>query len=209
MAQQPSARKAKQQSTFDPSELDDLIFTPAVGSGVASHLLRGPSSQVATEGGAGTALAPEINSTPVVATQLTPEVMWTTASGDLIAAKKVRRIQAATDALSAAEEKVYQVLWNTVPGPRGEGKSVQAGYEYLTRKTRFSRKTIQRTIDKLIEKGFLTIETPGDSYTRGATIYRVHAPGEVLVTLQQRNRLHVAKIGPGVVFCAPPESRPL
>lgn len=130
--------------------------------------------------------------------------MWTTSSGDLIAAKKVRRIQAATDALSAAEEKVYEVLWNTVSGPRGEGKSVQAGYEYLTRKTRFSRKTIQRTIDKLIEKGFLTIETPGDSYTRGATVYRVHAPGEVLVTLQQRNRVHVAKIGPGVVFCTPP-----
>src|SRR5690242_2921708 len=25
---------------FDPSELDDLIFTPAVGSGVGSHLLQ-------------------------------------------------------------------------------------------------------------------------------------------------------------------------
>lgn len=206
MAQQPSTRKPKPQSTFDPSELDDLIYTPAVGSGVASHLLRGPSSQMATEAAAGAALATEVNSTPVV---LPAEQLWTTSSGDLIAAKKVRRIQAAIDALSAAEEKVYQVLWNTVPGVRGEGKSVQAGYEYLTRKTRFSRKTIQRTIDKLIEKGFLTIETPGDSYTRGATIYRVHAPGEVLVTLQERGRLHVAKIGPGVVFCLPPTTRPL
>lgn len=206
MAQQPSARKPRTQSTFDPSELDDLIFTPAVGSGVASHLLRGPSSQVAPEGATATVLAPEVNSTPVA----TPvEQMWTTSSGDPIAAKKVRRIQAATDALSAAEEKVYQVLWNTVPGPRGEGKSVQAGYEYLTRKTRFSRKTIQRTIDKLIDKGFLTIEMPGDSYTRGATIYRVHAPGEVLAKLEERKRLHVAKIGPGVVFCTPPATRPL
>ena len=34
-----TSRSNKKQPAFDPSELTDLIFTPAVGSGVGSHLV--------------------------------------------------------------------------------------------------------------------------------------------------------------------------
>lgn len=34
-----ASRSSKKQPAFDPSELEDLIFSPAVGSGVGSHLL--------------------------------------------------------------------------------------------------------------------------------------------------------------------------
>src|SRR5438105_13515467 len=33
------SRSKRSQPEFDPNELDDLIFTPAVGTGVGSHLL--------------------------------------------------------------------------------------------------------------------------------------------------------------------------
>src|ERR1700689_266071 len=34
-----ASRSNKKQPAFDPSELQDLIFSPAVGTGVGSHLL--------------------------------------------------------------------------------------------------------------------------------------------------------------------------
>ena len=33
------SRSSRKQPDFDPSELDDLIFSPAVGTGVGSHLM--------------------------------------------------------------------------------------------------------------------------------------------------------------------------
>ena len=33
------SRSNRRQPAFDPSELEDLIFTPAVGTGVGSHLI--------------------------------------------------------------------------------------------------------------------------------------------------------------------------
>ena len=35
-------RSSRKQPDFDPSELDDLIFSPAVGTGVGSHLINRP-----------------------------------------------------------------------------------------------------------------------------------------------------------------------
>ena len=36
------SRSSRKQPAFDPSELSDLIFSPAVGTGVGSHLLGPP-----------------------------------------------------------------------------------------------------------------------------------------------------------------------
>jgi hypothetical protein len=38
-----ASRSNRKQPAFDPGELEDLIFSPAVGTGVSSHLLGGPA----------------------------------------------------------------------------------------------------------------------------------------------------------------------
>src|ERR1035441_5817243 len=45
------SRSSRKQPDFDPSELDDLIFSPAVGTGVGSHLMeRTPPFPAPTSG---------------------------------------------------------------------------------------------------------------------------------------------------------------
>lgn len=130
--------------------------------------------------------------------------LWMTEGGDLLPGKKVRRIHSAVEALSDTEETVYTVLWTMSPGTTEDGeRSAQAGYDLLVRKTQFSRKTIQRIIDKLLEKGFIEIQTPADIYARTSTVYRVLGFRNVWARLSARDRLHVARIGPGVVFVRP------
>ena len=82
-------------------------------------------------------------------------------------------------------------------------RSIQAGYDFLSKGTGFSRKTIQRTIDRLIAKHYIEIETPADIYRRTATVYRVFGTDAVLDRLARRDCTHVAKIGPGVAFVTP------
>jgi predicted transcriptional regulator len=251
MPQPSRPKRTKRQLDYDPSELEDLIHTPAVGSGVSSHLLTSSiskqardetteditqattvvilpetpqqSDDVATgamsEHSADStdyrnkaidpklttkvnlALESELTTTP----NLTPvrwTTLWMTEKGDPVPPKKVRHVRQAQDALSASEERVYDVLWAAAPAlePLTASRCVQAGYEFLTKKTRFSRKTIQRIIDRLIEKEFIEIEIPADIYTRAATVYRVFGYQAVLDRLTRRQRLQIAKIGPGVVF---------
>jgi hypothetical protein len=68
------------------------------------------------------------------------------------------------------------------------------------KRTRLSKKTIQRIVDRLIDKGFIAIEKPADIYQRTSTVYRVYAYREVLERQAQKGRFHVAKIGPGFVY---------
>ena len=84
-----------------------------------------------------------------------------------------------------------------------DARSVQMGYDSLTKASGFSRKTIQRTIDRLIAKHYIEIETPADIYRRTPTVYRVFAGPAVLQRLARNGCTHVAKIGPGVAFVNP------
>ena len=87
--------------------------------------------------------------------------------------------------------------------PDVDSRGVQAGYDSLTKATGFSRKTIQRTVDRLIAKHYIEIETPADIYRRTSTVYRVFGPRAVLERLIHRGCTHIAKIGPGVAFVSP------
>jgi hypothetical protein len=104
--------------------------------------------------------------------------------------------------LTSTESDVYSVLWQAASA--NAQNFVQMGYQELGAKVRMksakSRKTIQRIIDKLIDKGFIGIATAPDVYRRTATIYRVYDFGAVLESQRSRGRTHVANIGPGRVF---------
>jgi predicted transcriptional regulator len=139
------------------------------------------------------------------AASLPPISLWLTESGEIVPASRVKRIRLAQDVLSPAEESVYDTLWGVKSAgatkeERENYRIVQAGYDFLIKRTRLSKKTIQRIIDRLLDKGFISIERPADIYQRSSTVYRVFAYRAVLDRQAQKGRFHVAKIGPGFVY---------
>lgn len=249
-----ASRSSKKQPDFDPSEIEDLIFSPAVGRGVGSHLVGpGPMTTVAmsplTTGAApplDTVAAGDLSTvceaptfpdysstpdvpivaispqTPVITTpnieattvvtsirqnSATPE-LWITDHGDLVSAARVKRIRLAQDVINSAEESVYDTLWNArLISSDESSRLVQAGYDYLVKRTRLSRKTIQRIVAKLLEKDFIEVDTRADIYQRTATVYRVFSYKAVLERNTKKGRLHVAKMGPGFAYARPLQGR--
>lgn len=257
-----AATRRTKQPEFDPAELEDLIFTPAVGSGVGSHLLQSremgtaePSQEPTTvdtstvvdskattvfrnvekdpqepyikddtepptvvisekptvvDSELSTVVEPATEPGPATVDMSTVDMpasipLWLTESGELVPASRVKRIRLAQDVLSPAEESVYDTLWGVKSAaafkePRENYRVVQAGYDFLMKRTRLSKKTIQRIVDRLIDKGFIAIEKAADIYLRAPTVYRVFAYRAVLDRQAQRGRFHVAKIGPGFVY---------
>ncbi|MBV9264981.1 MAG: hypothetical protein JO061_02315 [Acidobacteriaceae bacterium] len=253
------SRSSKKQPAFDPSELEDLIFSPAVGKGVGSHLVTAPTvvtsslAPVVTSGSSSAAhLATVAGSTSSPATRdmttvvrpmtsfarrprgespptagttdptlvtsdvatvapATPKArpLWITEHGDLVSEARVKRIRLAQDVINSAEECVYDTLWNAKlvsTDDRESCRLVQAGYDYLVKRTRLARKTIQRIIAKLLEKDFIAIETRADIYQRAPTIYRVFSYKAVLDRHVRKGRLYVAKMGPGFSYARPLDS---
>lgn len=214
------------QPEFDPSEIDDLIFTPAVGRGVGSHLVReeGNTEQqttvvernLTTVAGSETTIVGQRPSsvggwapTPVDSLQGTsvvrpPEVagtleLWRTDSGDVVPGARVRRIVDASDILGLAERAVYDLLW--AEGEEAGGtRLAQAGYDAIMKRTDLSKKTVQRVIDRLLDKEFIAIEVPADIYHRTSTTYRIFDQRTALARLAEKGRLHSVKVGPGFVF---------
>jgi predicted transcriptional regulator len=186
----------KNHPAFDPSELNDLILTPAVGTGVGSHLI-GQAPHKTIE-------ASSYKTTVVINNEPTMAMMWVTEAGDLIPASRVKPIRLLQDILNAAEQAVYEALWNHVEAiPQEHSRLVQAGYHPLMKNTHLSKKTIQRVIDRLIAKDFIAVEQPADIYERRSTVYRVFSFSGILTRLEARGRLHAARIGPGVVYARP------
>jgi hypothetical protein len=185
----------KSHLKFDPSELDDLILTPAVGTGVGSHLVNQykKTTQVIQK-----------QPTMVIINETTVGTMWITEAGDVLPSSRIKQIRLLEDILNATEKAVYETLWNHLGAvPQDYSRLVQAGYQYLMDTTGLSKKTIQRVIDRLIIKDFIARERPADIYERQPTIYRVFGFPQVLTRLEEQGRLHAARIGPGVVYARP------
>ncbi len=241
-----ASRSNKKQPAFDPSELEDLIFSPAVGKGVGSHLVRPPELTTVDRSGLDVStvdksiLSSVLGSLPITdlptvditnlstvdtleseqpigdelvpAPKLalsTPYKLWITDNGDLVAQARVRKIRLAQDVINSAEESVYDTLWNAKLLQTDEAEAcriVQAGYDYLVKRTRLARKTIQRIVAKLLEKDFIAVESRANIYQRTATVYRVYSYKAVLEKHVKKGRLYVAKMGPGFSYAKPLES---
>ena len=191
------------QPAFDPAELEDLIFTPAVGSGVGSHLVRAPKPDVdktTVVTSAPTTVVTSAKPTDMAAVVMFAAATWVTETGERVPPSRVRPIRASADALSSAELTVYETLWSCGSQAAGGDRVSQAGYDYLVKTTRLSRKTIQRVVDRLLEKEYIAIEKPADIYQRTSTVYRVFAERAILERQAARGRFHVVKIGPGFLY---------
>jgi hypothetical protein len=248
-----ASRSSKKQPAFDPSELTDLIFSPAVGSGVGSHLVGTMEdfpalpdvasvdmsdvstvakseattvdiNRMATVGGEDVTSVDRSHTATMdiyecatvasgdVSTVDTQELgrevgLWITEEGGVVPEGRVRQIRLAQDVISPSEAAVYDTLWSASKDSEAEGgeasRVVQAGYDYLAKHTELSKRTIQRIVEKLIDKDFIAIEKPADIYERSSTVYRVFSYGTVLERHVRKGRLHVAKVGPGFSYVRP------
>lgn len=224
-----ASRSSKKQPDFDPTELSDLIYTPAVGSGVGSHLLE-PELSTVEQFHQATVDPVAIVDMSHMSTEEVPEmstvedsstvdeikeatvdisnhavVVWITEQGEVVPKGRVRRIGVAKDVINPAEESVYETLLaadSVSPNSASEEpfRVVEAGYDYLAKRTHLSKRTIQRIVEKLIDKDFIAIERPADIYRRSSTVYRVFSEKKVLEHHLQKGRLHVAKLGPGYCY---------
>jgi hypothetical protein len=130
----------------------------------------------------------------------TNQVLWMAeGGGGVFTSSRVKRIERAQDALTHVEEAVYDALWGTKREPE-PFRLVQIGYAELAKRSRVSKRGIQRVTDRLLEKRFIQVETQANIYTRQSTIYRVFSYGTVLRFLRDTNRLHVVRTGTGVFY---------
>ncbi len=195
--------KSKANLAFDPSELEDLIHTPAVGLGVSSHLLSRTEDHVTTVATYDVATVVDRNMTTVVEFESPPpSSIWRTESGALLAGRQVRPIQSMEDVLSNAERSVLEFL-RGIARPGKGGMLAAAGYDGIGKATGLSRKTVQRLIAKLRDKDILVVDQPADIYTRAVTVYYLRDEAAVLRLHRQRGRTHAARVGPGIVYASP------
>jgi len=180
------------------------------GSGKTSQPVSGPNASsdttalpVTNQFASGSA---PLNDAKTNGRRQTDVPLWITEQGELISETRVRRIRLAQDVVNSAEESVYDTLWSAKSlqsDDRDYFRIVQVGYDYLVKRTRLAKKTIQRIVARLLDKDFIAIERHADIYQRTSTIYRVFSYKAVLERHVQRGRSHVVKMGPGFSYVHP------
>lgn len=149
-----------------------------------------------------------LGSTTMVAVDVTATVtnqlMWRAEfNGALFPASRVRPIQNAQDALTHAEECVYDFLWGARHQQDDDYRIAQAGYDRIAKAARVTKRNAALIIDRLTEKGFLRLEIEADPMHRMARQYRIFSYRAALEEMTRRNRRWVVKSGNGVLFVSP------
>jgi hypothetical protein len=124
-------------------------------------------------------------------------------NGALFSASRVKPIARAQDALTHAEECVYDFLWGTKNAARDDYRIAQAGYDRIAKAARVTKRNAALIVDRLIEKGFIRLETEADPLHRLARQYRVLSYRAVLEELARSGRKFVVRSGNGVLFVQP------
>jgi hypothetical protein len=124
-------------------------------------------------------------------------------NGALFPRSRVRPIEKAQDALTHAEECVYDFLWGTKNTSKDEHRIAQVGYDRIARAARITKRNAALIVDRLIEKGFVRLETEADPLHRIAKQYRVLSYRAALEELSNRGRKWVVRSGNGVLFVHP------
>jgi hypothetical protein len=202
----PDAAGTHEEAAVPTERLKEIIAADETGQGreaglVPPELIRGQSNATTV---AMSELAPVHSAEPFEHRPPKNVLLWITEQGDLVPQARVKRIRLAQDVINSAEESVYDTLWSAKGAQNDDDREpsrvIQAGYDYLVKRTRLSKKTIQRIIAKLLDKDFIAIERPADIYQRTSTVYRVFSYKAVLDRHIQKGRSHVAKIGPGFSY---------
>jgi hypothetical protein len=118
-------------------------------------------------------------------------------------ATRVRRIVLAQDALTHAEESVYDVLWGQKNMNRDSHRFASLSYEAISKAARVTKTNAKGIVERLIYKGFLQVEVPADMLHRIPTKYRVFSYRTALDNMTAADHLYVVKTGNGVIFVHP------
>jgi hypothetical protein len=121
----------------------------------------------------------------------------------LFPGSRVRRIEHAQDALTHAEEGVYGCLWGPKNTAEDESRLAQIGYDRIAKAARITKRNAALIVERLIAKGFVTLETPADPLHRRPSQYRVLGYKAALEELHRRGRHWVVRSGNGVLFVHP------
>jgi hypothetical protein len=130
--------------------------------------------------------------------------MWRAESnGQLFPLSRIHRIKRAQDALTHIEESVYDFLWGPKNTDKDPYRLTRAGYDRIGKEARITKRNAALVVDRLIEKGFVQVESPADPLRRLGCQYRVHCYKAVLESFARRAREWVVKSGNGVLFVHP------
>lgn len=142
-----------------------------------------------------------------------PSARWITEEGQVVSDKQIRPFRLAQDVLNANERALYSVLWNSKEARIDFGdpntKIVRAGYETLAKQTNMAKKTIQRLVPRLLNKGFIEISENPNFFNRTAAAYKVFSFKRILEISAEQGRGYVAKLGHGVAFARPYATGPV
>lgn len=129
--------------------------------------------------------------------------------GSVFDVRRVRRIERATDALSAVELSVYRLLWGQQPGVAGEAhRMAQFSLNRIAVEAKVNIKTVRELLPRLVEKGFIEIAIEADAKLGIPTTYRVWSEPALFDRLQASGRRHVVKTGKGIFFAHPVGQQP-
>jgi hypothetical protein len=152
-----------------------------------------------------TTVVVEPATTVVTEPETTVSQTWWVAelNGALFPLSRVKPIERAQDALTHAEECVYDFLWGPKNASKDEYRVAQAGYDRIAKGARITKRNASLIVDRLIEKGFIRLESEADHLHRIARRYRVFGYRAVLDELARKRRQWVVKSGNGVLFVRP------
>src|SRR5262249_24249023 len=130
-----------------------------------------------------------------------PMELWIAEGADgVFAQSRITPIRNAQDALTHKEEAVYDALWGKPSSAVEPSRLVKIGYRDLGEKSRVARRTLVRLVDRLIEKGFISIEAKADAATITPTTYRVLSYASIRKFQRESGRHWVLRTGTGVFY---------
>jgi hypothetical protein len=133
-----------------------------------------------------------------------PNGLWyTEGKPGVFATSRVRRISLAQDALTHAEESVYDVLWGPKNQNRDSYRYASMGYDAIAKAARVTKMNAKFIVERLIFKGFARVESLADPLRRIPTKYCVFSYRSALDNMFRCNRHHVVRTGNGVLFAHP------
>jgi hypothetical protein len=147
-----------------------------------------------------TTVVDELQREPITTTVIANTLWRAELNGALFPASRVKPIEKAQDALTHAEECVYDFLWGTKNAARDDYRIAQAGYDRIAKAARITKRNAALIVDRLIEKGFVRLEAEADPLHRVARQYRVLSYRAALEELARSGRDFVVRSGNGVLF---------
>jgi len=120
--------------------------------------------------------------------------------GAFFEGSRVRPIHRAEDALSVAEQRVYEFLWTTGTDGGDAYRLEHCSLQRISSQLKLNIKTVRELLPRMAEKGFIAVEREADVRRNIATLYRVWSGAAILAAQQGFDRRWVVKTGRGVFY---------